>query len=230
MNHLVAQLQGLSKVYRSPKSDLAVHALQEVDLDIPRGQYMAIMGPSGSGKSTLMNLLGCLDRPTGGRYLLESQDVAQLNDDDLSRIRREQLGFVFQAFNLISQLSVLQNVMVPLFYQGVHRHERARQAEAAIARVGLTDRQHHRPSELSGGQQQRVAIARALVNKPRLLFADEPTGNLDSATGKSILNLFDELHQQGMTLIMVTHDEAIADRCQRIIRLLDGRINSDTES
>ncbi|HAI12300.1 MAG TPA: macrolide ABC transporter ATP-binding protein [Phycisphaerales bacterium] len=223
----VAQLKGICKIYQRGKSELAVHALREMDMQVPRGQYLAIMGPSGSGKSTLMNILGCLDRPTSGQYLLEDKDVARMPDNDLSRVRRENLGFVFQAFNLIPQLTVMQNVQVPLFYQGMPRHQRLIDAQQAIDRVGLTDRMHHRPSELSGGQQQRVAIARALVNKPSLLFADEPTGNLDSKTGESILHLFDELHDQGMTLIMVTHDEGIADRCQRVIRLKDGYVDSD---
>ena len=211
------------------KSELAVHALREMDMQVPRGQYLAIMGPSGSGKSTLMNILGCLDRPTSGQYLLENQDVARMADNDLSRVRRENLGFVFQAFNLIPQLTIMQNVQVPLFYQGMPHHQRIIDAKEAIERVGLTDRIHHRPSELSGGQQQRVAIARALVNKPSLLFADEPTGNLDSKTGESILHLFDELHAGGMTLIMVTHDEGIAERCQRVIRLKDGYVDSDEQ-
>ncbi|MFG0250969.1 MAG: ABC transporter ATP-binding protein [Phycisphaeraceae bacterium JB051] len=223
----VAELKGICKIYQRGKSELAVHALREMDMQVPRGQYLAIMGPSGSGKSTLMNILGCLDRPTSGQYLLEGKDVARMPDNDLSRVRRENLGFVFQAFNLIPQLTVIQNVQVPLFYQGMPRPDRNRDAMEAIERVGLTERVHHRPSELSGGQQQRVAIARALVNKPSLLFADEPTGNLDSKTGESILTLFDELHQQGMTLIMVTHDEGIADRCQRVLRLKDGYVDSD---
>lgn len=227
MQDSVAQLKGICKIYQRGKSELAVHALREMDLDIPRGQYLAIMGPSGSGKSTLMNILGCLDRPTSGQYLLDNKDVAQMPDGDLSRVRRENLGFVFQAFNLIPQLTVAQNVQVPLFYQGVHRHQRLESAKEAIEHVGLTDRIHHRPSELSGGQQQRAAIARALVNKPSLLFADEPTGNLDSKTGQSILGLFDELHEQGMTLIMVTHDESIAERCQRVIHLKDGYVDCD---
>ncbi|MBL4701333.1 ABC transporter ATP-binding protein [bacterium AH-315-I18] len=227
MQDHVAQLKSICKIYQRHKSELAVHALREMDLQVPRGQYLAIMGPSGSGKSTLMNILGCLDRPTFGHYLLEGKDVAQMPDSDLSRVRREKLGFVFQAFNLIPQLNVVQNIQVPLFYQGVHRRKRHVDAQEAADRVGLSDRLHHRPSELSGGQQQRVAIARALVNKPSLLFADEPTGNLDSKTGQSILTLFDELHAQGMTLILVTHDEDVAERCQRVIRLKDGYVDCD---
>ncbi|MCC6580373.1 MAG: ABC transporter ATP-binding protein [Phycisphaeraceae bacterium] len=224
----VAQLEGITKVYHKGRDAPAVYALGGVDLTISRGQYVAVMGPSGSGKSTLMNILGCLDRPTAGRYLLEGQDVARMSDDELSRIRGTRLGFIFQAFNLINQLTVLGNVQVPLFYQGVHRRIRKQRAREAIDRVGLSDRADHRPAELSGGQMQRVAIARALVNQPSILFADEPTGNLDSTTGKSILALVDELHQQGLTIIMVTHDESIAHRCQRVIRLRDGTIESDT--
>jgi putative ABC transport system ATP-binding protein len=224
---LVAQIQRLQKVYRKNPEAPEVFALRGIDLDIPRGQYLAIMGPSGSGKSTLMNVIGCLDRPTAGRYLLDGEDVAAMGDEDISRVRGKRLGFVFQAFNLIPQLTVLDNVEVPLFYQGVPRAERIRRARASIARVGLDQRTSHRPSELSGGQQQRVAIARALVAEPSLLLADEPTGNLDSATGTQVLALFDELHQQGLTIIMVTHDEAVAERCQRVVRLKDGRIDRD---
>lgn len=224
---LVAQIQRLQKIYRKGAEAPEVFALRGIDLDIPRGQYLAIMGPSGSGKSTLMNIIGCLDRPTSGRYLLDGEDVAGMSDTQISRVRGKRLGFVFQAFNLIPQLTVLDNVEVPLFYQGVPHDERVHRARAAIARVGLHERGDHRPSELSGGQQQRVAIARALVNEPSLLLADEPTGNLDSTTGKQVLELFDELHQQGLTIIMVTHDESVAERCQRVVRLRDGRIDRD---
>ncbi len=223
----VAQLIGVTKVYRKSRQAPPVHALRGVDLTIPRGQYLAIMGPSGSGKSTLMNILGCLDRPSDGQFLLENEDVARMGDRALSHVRGQRLGFVFQAFNLIPQLTVAQNVQVPLFYQGIPSKQRNAAAEASIARVGLTDRMHHRPTELSGGQQQRVAIARALVNQPSLLLADEPTGNLDSATGLAILKLFDELHEQGLTLIMVTHDESVAERCQRVVRLKDGALDRD---
>jgi putative ABC transport system ATP-binding protein len=224
---VVAQIEGVKKIYRKNPEAPEVYALRGIDLTIPRGQYMAIMGPSGSGKSTLMNLIGCLDRPTFGRYLLDGEDVAAMSDEEISRVRGKRLGFVFQAFNLIPQLSVLENVQVPLFYQGVPRHERAKRAMASVERVGLDSRSDHRPSELSGGQQQRVAIARALVAQPSILLGDEPTGNLDSATGKQVLELFDELHEQGLTIILVTHDESVAARCERVVRLKDGRIDRD---
>jgi putative ABC transport system ATP-binding protein len=185
------------------------------------------MGSSGSGKSTLMNILGCLDRPTGGSYLLEGLDVATLDDTALSRARGRRIGFVFQAFNLISELTIVENVEVPLFYQGLPRAERLRKAIERLEMVGLADRLGHRPSELSGGQQQRVAIARSLVTDPAILMADEPTGNLDSRTGNAILGLFDELHAQGLTIIMVTHDDAVAERCERVVRLADGEIERD---
>jgi putative ABC transport system ATP-binding protein len=204
-----------------------VEALKGVDLDIPYGQYVAIMGFSGSGKSTLMNLLGCLDRPTSGAYYLDGIDVATLPDDELSAVRGRRIGFVFQAFNLISELTVVENVEVPLFYQRLPAPERRARAIESLQRVGLGDRLGHRPSQLSGGQQQRVAIARALVTNPAILMADEPTGNLDTATGESILALFEALHEQGLTLIMVTHDDRIAGRCERVVRLRDGAIESD---
>ena len=223
----VAQIVGVTKVYRKHQAAPPVHALRGVDLAIPEGQYLAVMGPSGSGKSTLMNIIGCLDRPTDGRYLLGGDDVAQMQDRDLSRMRGRHLGFVFQAFNLIPQLTVQENVAVPLFYQGASAAERRRRAAEVLARVGLGDRMSHRPAQLSGGQMQRVAIARALVNRPSLLLADEPTGNLDTKTGDTILALFDELHAQGLTLVMVTHDPGMADRCERVIRLRDGRIDAD---
>jgi putative ABC transport system ATP-binding protein len=223
----VAQIINVQKVYRKGKEGAEVYALRGVTTVVPRGQYMAIMGPSGSGKSTLMNILGCLDRPTDGQYILEGRDVASMNDTDLSRARGGHIGFVFQAFNLIPQLTLLQNVEVPLFYQGMHRFERRRRAQEAIARVSLTDRGEHRPAQLSGGQMQRTAIARALVNRPSFLLADEPTGNLDSVTGHAILDIFDELHDQGLTIIIVTHDEHVAKRCQRVIRLQDGLIDRD---
>jgi putative ABC transport system ATP-binding protein len=227
MNTVVAQFDNVQRVYRKNKAVEPVYALRKADFSIYQGQYVAIMGPSGSGKSTVMNILGCLDRPTAGRYILDGQDVAQLPDEELSRVRGKRLGFIFQAFNLIPQLTVLENVQVPLFYQGIPRRQRNMMAEKAIERVGLGKRGDHRPMQLSGGQQQRVAIARALVCEPSLLLADEPTGNLDSRTGQAILKMFDELHEQGMTLIMVTHDESIATRCERVIRLKDGLIDSD---
>ncbi len=204
-----------------------VDALRGVDLAIPMGQYLAIMGASGSGKSTLMNILGCLDRPTSGEYRLDGIDVESLDDERLSQVRGRRIGFVFQAFNLISELTVLENVEVPLFYQGLPRKERRARAQEKIDLVGLTDRATHRPSELSGGQQQRTAIARALVSNPAILMADEPTGNLDSSTGESILVVIDQLHADGLTIVLVTHDDRVADRSQRIIRLSDGLLISD---
>ena len=224
----VADLRKISKTYFKPDGSVLVEALRSVDLLIETGQYLAIMGASGSGKSTLMNILGCLDQPTAGSYLLDGRDVSTMEDDELSRARREKIGFVFQAFNLISQLNALENVEVPLFYHGVHRHERRRRAVERLEAVGLGDRLTHRPPELSGGEQQRVAIARALINNPSIIMADEPTGNLDSKTGAAILGLLAELHQQGMTIIVVTHDSRVADQCQRIIQLADGEIESDT--
>jgi putative ABC transport system ATP-binding protein len=204
-----------------------VHALRGIDVSIHRGEYVAIMGSSGSGKSTLLNLLGALDRPTTGNYFLDGNDVAQMNDDDLSRYRGRKIGFIFQAFNLIAELTVAENVEVPLFYQGVPAATRRAAAIEVLTKVGLGDRTEHRPSELSGGQQQRVAIARALVMKPAVLLGDEPTGNLDSATGREIMALFEELHQQGITILIVTHDPTVAQRCDRIIRLADGVVVED---
>lgn len=220
-------LKSITKHYLKPDGTVLVEALRGIDLTIPTGQYCAIMGSSGSGKSTLMNVLGCLDRPTSGSYLLEGLDVATLDDTALSRARGRRIGFVFQAFNLISELTIVENVEVPLFYQGIPRATRHEMAVSKLELVGLSDRLNHRPSELSGGQQQRVAIARSLVTNPAILMADEPTGNLDSQTGRSILDLFDQLHQKGLTVIMVTHDDSVAERCQRVIRLADGMIESD---
>ena len=227
MSELVAQIIAVTKVYQKNKAAPPVHALRGIDLDLPKGQYLSIMGPSGSGKSTLMNVIGCLDRPTQGQYLLGGQDVAGMGDTELSKARGKHLGFVFQAFNLIAQLTVLENVAVPLFYQGIPKRERERRAKAVLDRVELSDRLTHRPGQLSGGQMQRVAIARALVNEPSILLADEPTGNLDTKTGDTILALFDELHAQGLTVVMVTHDPAMAERSERIIRLKDGLIDVD---
>jgi putative ABC transport system ATP-binding protein len=199
-------------------------ALRDIDLVIKRGDYLAVMGPSGSGKSTLLNIIGCLDRPTAGKYFLGGQDVSMLNDDQLSSIRGRHVGFVFQSFNLVSQLNIIENIEVPMFYQGLSEHQSATKARELAELVGLGDRIKHRPSELSGGQQQRVAIARALANDPLIVLADEPTGNLDSESGREILAILDRLCEQGKTLIIITHDEEIAKHSQREIRLLDGRI------
>jgi putative ABC transport system ATP-binding protein len=223
----VAELRLITKTYFKPDGSVLVEALRGIDLCIQQGQYVAVMGASGSGKSTLMNILGCLDRPTSGDYLLDDGNVAQMDDDSLSRVRGRKIGFVFQAFNLISELNIVENVEVPLFYQGVPKAVRRERAIDKLQAVGLGDRLTHRPRELSGGQQQRVAIARALVTDPSIIMADEPTGNLDSKTGENILQLISLLHQAGMTIIVVTHDQRIADRCQRIIRLRDGELESD---
>ncbi|MCH2133683.1 MAG: ABC transporter ATP-binding protein [Phycisphaerales bacterium] len=223
----VIELRGLEKTYFTSDGDVLVAALKPLDLDIPRGQYLGIMGASGSGKSTLMNLIGALDRPTSGRYILDGHDIADLDDEQLSQARGRKIGFVFQSFNLIPELNIGENVEVPLFYRGVPRMERHRRAIEMLERVGLGDRLGHRPSQLSGGQQQRVAVARSLVGQPSLLLADEPTGNLDTATGRAILDLFDELHAEGLTIIMVTHDPRVAKRCDRIITLSDGLVESD---
>lgn len=223
----VAELRALRKIYYKPDGSVMVEALRGIDVTINRGEYVAIMGASGSGKSTLMNVLGCLDRPTDGLYLLDGRDVAAMSDDELSHYRGLKIGFIFQAFNLIPQLTIEENVATPLFYQRVPRAERIERAVATLGKVGLGDRLGHRPRELSGGQQQRVAIARALVTRPVVLMADEPTGNLDSSTGQAILSLFEELHAGGMTIIMVTHDPAVAERCLRVVRLKDGLVEYD---
>jgi putative ABC transport system ATP-binding protein len=204
-----------------------VHALRGISLDIPEGDYVAIMGPSGSGKSTLLNLLGCLDRPTGGSFFLGDDDVAEMNDDDLSEIRASRIGFVFQSYNLIPQLTVLENIEVPLYYLGQLTPESRERCLELAAMVGLGDRVRHRPMQLSGGQQQRAGIARSLVNDPYFILADEPTGNLDSVTTGEILALFDKLNTAGKTIIIVTHEEEVAARAQRIVRLRDGIVQSD---
>lgn len=218
-------LKGVTKHYFKPDGSLLVEALRGIDIDVGQGEYVAIMGASGSGKSTLLNLLGCLDRPTDGTYILEGKDVSRLDDTELSRIRGDRIGFVFQAFNLISELAIVENVEVPLFYQGVHRTERHERAMARLADVGLADRTTHRPAELSGGEQQRAAMARGLVTNPAILLADEPTGNLDSETEASIMEIFDGLHAKGLTIIMITHERTVADRAERIIWLKDGRVD-----
>jgi putative ABC transport system ATP-binding protein len=204
-----------------------VKALRGVDFQIRKNEFVAIMGPSGSGKSTLMNLIGCLDTPTGGEYWLNGQKVSELADDELARIRNKEIGFVFQTFNLLPRADAQHNVELPLIYAGMSAKMRREQASAALESVGLGDRMHHRPNELSGGQRQRVAIARALVNKPSILLADEPTGNLDSATGNEIMRLFEELHDRGQTIVLVTHESDIAAHAHRQIHLLDGKIASD---
>lgn len=217
-------LDRVTKVYNSGRG---VTALREASLSIAAGEYVAIMGPSGSGKSTLMNILGCLDRPTSGSYTLDGTDVARLPDDALARIRNETIGFVFQTFNLLPRCTALRNVELPLVYRGVAPLERRQRATDILTQVGLGDRSGHRPSQLSGGQQQRVAIARALVGNPAFILADEPTGNLDSRSGQEILAVFGRLSRQGITIVLVTHDERVARHTGRLVRLLDGRIVSD---
>ncbi len=223
-------MRGIERVYYKPDGSILVSALRGVDLDVPAGQSLAIMGPSGSGKSTLMNILGCLDQPTSGSISIAGQDVSSLNDAELSLVRGKQIGFVFQSFNLIQQLTIEENVEVPLFYRRVRAPQRRIEATAILDRVGLGDRIGHKPSELSGGQQQRAAIARALVTNPSILLADEPTGNLDSKTGNDILQLFDEMNADGLTIMVVTHDEEVGKRCNRTIQLLDGLIDRDTKN
>ncbi len=218
----VIEMRGIGKTYRSGR--LEVEALQGVDLDVNSGDFLAIVGPSGSGKSTLMNLLGCLDRPTAGTYRLAGTDVAGLSDDELARVRNRTIGFVFQSFNLLPRTTALENVAMPLLYAGVSRTERLQRARDALARLGLEDRMTHEPSELSGGQQQRVAIARALVSRPAIILADEPTGNLDSASGADVLDLLHELNDAGTTIVLITHDSDVAVAATRRVRVRDGRL------
>jgi putative ABC transport system ATP-binding protein len=222
---IVASLDDIRKTYYM--GALSVEVLHGISLDFYQGDYISIMGPSGCGKSTLMNILGCLDQPTEGKYFLGDQDTSKMEDDELSSIRGARLGFIFQSYNLIQQLNVLENIEMPLFYQGYSEVDSHEIAMGLAARVGLDDRVDHKPFELSGGQQQRVAIARALAVDPLIILADEPTGNLDSKSGAEILNLFDELHDQGKTLIMVTHSDEMAERSQRLVRLRDGLVESD---
>ena len=222
---LVISIEGVTKLYQMGEE--TIHALRGVSLSIHRNEYLAIMGPSGSGKSTLMNMLGCLDTPTSGKYEFNGQDVASMVDDELAEIRNREIGFVFQTFNLLARSDALKNVELPLIYAGVPPAERHKRATETLESVGLGSRIHHKPNELSGGQRQRVAIARALVNRPSIILADEPTGNLDSKTGVEIMALFDELYERGNTLIVVTHEESIARHARRIIRLHDGLIESD---
>ncbi len=219
------ELKNISKTYTM--GEMEICALCGVDLTVSRGDLIAIMGPSGSGKSTLMNLLGCLDRPSTGSYRFENREISAMSDDELAHVRNAKIGFVFQSFNLLTRFTALKNVEMPLVYSGVSSSDRTKRAMPVLEKVGLRDRMHHKPTELSGGQQQRVAIARALVNDPPLLLADEPTGNLDSRSGAEILNLLVDLHQQGVTIIIVTHDHNVAARCKRIITLMDGKIVTD---
>ena len=222
---IVIKTLDLAKVYEMGSEQ--VHALRGIDVEIRKGEYVAIMGPSGSGKSTLMNLIGCLDSPSSGKYWLAGRLVSELDDDELAYIRNKEIGFVFQTFNLLPRATALHNVELPLIYNGTPAEERIEKAKLALGRVDLTDRMTHKPNELSGGQRQRVAIARALVNSPSIVLADEPTGNLDSKTGEEIMNLFANLHRQGNTIILVTHEHDIAQRAHRIIYIRDGKIASD---
>ena len=226
MTEPVIRTLGLVRDY--PMGGEVVHALRGVDLEIPRNEFIAIMGPSGSGKSTLMNLIGCLDTPTAGQYWLAGTEVSRMTDDELARVRNQQIGFVFQTFNLLPRATALHNVELPLIYAGLRSKERRERAERALASVGLADRMDHRPSELSGGQRQRVAIARALVTEPSIILADEPTGNLDSTTSEEIMKVLEELHRsRGQTIVMVTHEADIARHAARVVTLHDGRVSSD---
>lgn len=226
MKEKIIHLENIVKNYKVGTQ--VVRALRSVSIDIYKGEYVAIMGASGSGKSTLMNVIGCLDTPTSGKFILNGKDASRLSDDQLAEIRNSEIGFVFQVFNLLPRNTALENVMLPLVYSGVKKNVRKKRAEETLLDVGLSDRMLHRPNELSGGQRQRVAIARALVNKPALLLADEPTGNLDSKISEEIMKLFAEIHKKGNTLLMVTHEEDIAKHAHRIIRLKDGEVESDT--
>jgi putative ABC transport system ATP-binding protein len=222
---MLIDIRDITKVYQMGLQN--VRALDGVSLQVDRGEYVAIMGPSGSGKSTLMNLIGCLDTPSSGSYVLNGREVARMSDDELAAIRNQEIGFVFQTFNLLPRTTALQQVELPLVYSGLPRKDRRERAVRSLEAVGLADRMTHHPSELSGGQRQRVAVARALINDPSILLADEPTGNLDSQTGREIMSLFDELNSKGNTIVLVTHEEDIAAHARRIVRLLDGRIRDD---
>lgn len=225
MSDLVIEITSMTKTYG--EGDIAVHALMELDLQVERGEFVAIMGPSGSGKSTLMNIIGCLDRATSGLYILDGEDVSSLNRDQLASVRNRKIGFVFQSYNLLPRLSARRNVMLPMMYNGFQNwseEQRSKRASELLDLVGLGDRLHHLPTELSGGQQQRVAIARALINDPSLLLADEPTGNLDTLSSTEIMGIFHSLHEQGATIVMVTHEQERAHEAQRVVNVLDGRI------
>jgi putative ABC transport system ATP-binding protein len=221
----IIRLEGITRNFQM--GDELLKVLKGIDLEVNKGEYVALMGPSGSGKSTLMNLIGCLDTPSGGKYYLDGVDVSAMNDDELAEVRNKKIGFIFQTFNLIPRLSTLENVALPLIYAGMGKKERIQKAEEVLKAVGLADRMQHKPNELSGGQRQRVAVARALVNNPSILLADEPTGNLDTKTSYEIMALFEELHDKGNTILIVTHEEDIAAYTHRIVRLRDGMIESD---
>jgi putative ABC transport system ATP-binding protein len=227
MTEPIITVEKLAKIYQVGSQE--VHALRSVDLSIDRNEFVALMGPSGSGKSTLMNIIGCLDTPSKGTYMLNGKDVSHMDDDDLADIRNREIGFVFQTFNLLPRYSALENVALPLIYRGVGKAQRTERAEEVLHQVGLGDRMDHKPNELSGGQRQRVAVARALVNNPSIILADEPTGNLDTKTSYEIMALIDEIHQSGNTIILVTHEEDIAEHAKRIVRLRDGMVETDTK-